>query len=162
MYDDDMRKGTSTGNAVALQRGQRKAFGRLPRVSRPNDVEMLRAQRRNQPRQRLKTETRQNKLNNTFDRVADIQSRLGATKRPPLERPRRDNSIKIKDWELLNHGRSHVPTTALALKHACDLAANMIVTQIPGSGIVQPRAMRAIALDYTGTDRGHDVAYQAV
>ena len=33
------------GNAVALQRGQRKAFGRLPGVSRPKDVEMLRAHR---------------------------------------------------------------------------------------------------------------------
>ena len=58
MYDDEMRKGMSTGNAVALQRGQRKAFGRLPGVSRPKDVKMLRAHQRNQARQRLKTETR--------------------------------------------------------------------------------------------------------
>lgn len=72
MYDDEMRKGTSTGHAVALQRGERKAFGGLSGVSRPKDVKMLRAHQRNQARQRLKTEIRQNKLNKTFDRVAEM------------------------------------------------------------------------------------------
>eukprot|EP00904_Undaria_pinnatifida_P000460 jgi/Undpi1/10414/HiC_scaffold_29.g12864.m1 len=70
MYDDEMRKGTSTGNAVA-QRGQRKTFGGLPGVSQPKDVKMLGVHQRNQARHRLKTEIRQHKLNNTFDRVAD-------------------------------------------------------------------------------------------
>lgn len=72
MYDDEMRKGTSTGNAVALQRGERRAFGGLSGVSRPKDVKMLRAHQRSQARQRLKTELRQNKLNKTFDRVAEM------------------------------------------------------------------------------------------
>ena len=72
MYDGEMRKGTPMGNAVALQCGQRKAFGRLPRVSCPKDVKILRAHQQNQARQRLKTETRQNKLNKTFERVVDM------------------------------------------------------------------------------------------
>lgn len=72
MYDVEMRKGTSTGNAVALQRGERRAFGGLSGVSCTKDVKMLRAHQRNQARQRLKTEIRQNKLNKTFDRVADM------------------------------------------------------------------------------------------
>lgn len=72
MYDAEMRKGTSTGNAVALQRGERRAFGGLSGVSCTKDVKMLRAHQRNQARQRLKTEIRQNKLNKTFDRVAEM------------------------------------------------------------------------------------------
>eukprot|EP00752_Nemacystus_decipiens_P007806 g6972.t1 len=72
MYDTEMSKGTSTGGAVALQRGQRKAFGGLSGVSRPKDVKMLRAHQRSQARERLKTGLRQNKLNQTFDRVSDM------------------------------------------------------------------------------------------
>lgn len=72
MYDDEMRKGTSTGGAVALQRGQRQAYGGLPGVNRPKDVKMLRAHQRIEARGRLKTELRQNKLNKTFDRVAEM------------------------------------------------------------------------------------------
>lgn len=72
MYDAEMRKGTSTGGAVALQRGERKAFGGLAGVSRPKDVKMLRAHQRGQARERLKTEIRQNKLNKTFDRIMDM------------------------------------------------------------------------------------------
>ncbi|CAM9790896.1 unnamed protein product [Ectocarpus sp. 12 AP-2014] len=72
MYDDEMSKGTSTGGAVALQRGERKAFGGLSGVSRSKDVKMLRAHQRSQARERLKTEIRQNKLNKTFDRVSDM------------------------------------------------------------------------------------------
>lgn len=72
MYDAEMRKGTSTGGVVALQRGERKAFGGLSGVSRPKDVKMLRAHQRSQARERLKTEIRQNKLNKTFDRIMDM------------------------------------------------------------------------------------------
>lgn len=72
MYDKEVRKGTSTGGAVALQRGQRKAFGGLPGVTCPKDVKMLRAHQRREARGRLKTELRQNKLNKTFDRVAEM------------------------------------------------------------------------------------------
>lgn len=72
MYEAEMRKGTSTGGAVALQRGERKAFGGLSGVSRPKDVKMLRAHQRSQARERLKTEIRQNKLNKTFDRIMDM------------------------------------------------------------------------------------------
>lgn len=72
MYDEEMRKGTSTGGAVALQRGERKAFGGLAGVWRPKDVKMLRAHQRMEARERLKTGLRQNTLNKTFDRVADM------------------------------------------------------------------------------------------
>lgn len=72
MYDTEMSKGTSTGGAVALQRGERKAFGGLSGVSRPKDVKMLRAHQRSQARERLKTEIKQNKLNKTFDRIMDM------------------------------------------------------------------------------------------
>lgn len=72
MYDDEMSKGTSTGGAVALQRGERKAFGGLSGVSRSKDVKMLRAHQRSQARERLKTEIGQNKLNKTFDRISDM------------------------------------------------------------------------------------------
>jgi hypothetical protein len=36
------------------------------------DVKMLRAHQRSQARERLKTETKQNKLNKTFDRIMDM------------------------------------------------------------------------------------------
>ena len=72
MYEVEMQKGTSTAGAVALQRGERKAYGGLPGVSRPKDVKMLRAHQRIEARERLKTGLRQNKLNKTFDRVAEM------------------------------------------------------------------------------------------
>lgn len=74
MYDDEVRKGTSTGGAVALQRGERKAFGGLfgRAAAGPKDVKMLRAHQRSEARQRLKTGISQNKLNKTFDRVAEM------------------------------------------------------------------------------------------
>lgn len=71
-YDAEMRKGMSTGGAVALHRGVRKAYGGLPGVSRPKDVKMLRARQRMEAKGRLKTGLRQNKLNKTFDRVSDM------------------------------------------------------------------------------------------
>lgn len=72
IYDEEVNKGTSTGGAVALQRGQRKAYGGLSGVAKPKDVKMLKAHQRIEARARLKTELRQNKLNKTFDRVADM------------------------------------------------------------------------------------------
>lgn len=72
LYDEEVKKGTSTGGAVSLQRGQRRAFGGLPGVTCPKDVKMLRAHQRIEARQRLKTGLRQNKLNKTFDRVTDM------------------------------------------------------------------------------------------
>eukprot|EP00903_Cladosiphon_okamuranus_P014486 g13437.t1 len=72
MYDTEMRKGMSTGGAVVLQRGERKAFGGLSGVSRPKDVKMLRAHQRSQARERLNTQIKQNKLNKTFDRIMDM------------------------------------------------------------------------------------------
>lgn len=72
MYDAEMRKGMSTGGAVMLQRGERKAYGGLSGVSRPKDVKMLRAHQRMEAKEKLKTGLRQNKLNKTFDRVCDM------------------------------------------------------------------------------------------
>ena len=72
MYEVEMRKGTSTAGAVALQRGERKAYGGLPGVSSPKDAKMLGAHQRMEARERLKTGLRQNKLNKTFDRVAEM------------------------------------------------------------------------------------------
>lgn len=72
MYDAEMGKGMSTGGAVMLQRGERKAYGGLSGVSRPKDVKMLRAYQRREAKEKLKTGLRQNKLNKTFDRVSDM------------------------------------------------------------------------------------------
>lgn len=72
LYDDEAKKGMSTGGAVALQRGQRRAYGGLPGVAGSKDIKMLRAHQRVEARERLKTGLRQNKLNKTFDRVADM------------------------------------------------------------------------------------------
>lgn len=72
LYEGESKKGSSTAGAVALHRGQRKAYGGLAGVSSRKDVRMLRAHQRAEARETLKTGVRQNKLNRTFTRVADM------------------------------------------------------------------------------------------